>query len=216
MLNALSVEQQYGVNYYAIGEREVITASPADLYFYTVYIGQHKLNVEQGDCAYYLSENVAVANAVRGPVEVTTSHLAVVIRGYMPDSKTSALLVSTHLPYINGCSTKQIFPPERLGDPTMQMLMIPPHTSEQAHHIHSTVRVVYVLQGSGRSIVGTRHHFESTELKPGMTIILNKMCPHHFETESQALVVLPIHIFSSVGKGEFNHPMHNGTYLVER
>ena len=76
------------------------------------------------------------------------------IRGYRTENKSVELGTNTVLPYVNGCSTRQVFPPDRAGDPTLQLLKIPPHSSEQAHHIHSTVRVVYVLEGWGHSIVG--------------------------------------------------------------
>lgn len=52
------------------------------------------------------------------------------------------------------------------------------------------------------------------ELIPGKTVILQKMCPHHFETDSEHLIVLPLHVFSSIGRAEENHPMFNGTHLI--
>jgi len=41
------------------------------------------------------------------------------------------------------------------------------------------------------------------------------MCPHHFETGPDPLVCLPLHIFSSTGSRELDHPMVHGTHLIE-
>ncbi|OYD89390.1 hypothetical protein CDG76_35185 [Nostoc sp. 'Peltigera membranacea cyanobiont' 210A] len=204
----------YGVQYYETGTSSVVNASTDDLYFYTTYIGVHEIVVERGDCVYFLDKQKTTAYLNRGSIMVRSPHIATVIRGYMPEDKSSTLVTRTNLPYVNGCSTKQVFPPDRLGDPTLQILDIPPYSSEQAHHIHSTVRVAYILSGHGRSIVGMRDHTTSEALYPGKVAILQKMCPHHFETDDEHLIVLSLHVFSSVGAIEQNHPMFNGTHMT--
>ncbi len=206
------LEARYGARFFDREHQHVIEASPDDLYFYQVYVGQHQISVERGDCVYYLSEDRLTAYQKRGPVQLNSPWLATVIRGYMPEDKSCGLSTRTTLPYINGCSTRQIFPPERPGDPTLQLLDMPPGSSEQSHHIHSTVRVVHVLSGHGRCITGMDQKQSVRELYPGQTIVLEKMCPHHFETDDQRLIVLPLHIYSSIGQQEFSHPMFNGTY----
>ncbi len=208
------LKQLYGVEYFSPGANAIVEARDDDLYYYSVFIGAHALKVERGDCVYYLSDDKKTAFLQRGPISVKSSHIATVVRGYMPENKSSGLATKTNLPYVNGCSTKQIFPPERLGDPTLQLLDIPPYSAEQAHHIHSTVRVAYILQGRGRSIVGMEQKVVVEELFPGKTVVLQKMCPHHFETDGEHLIVLPLHVFSSVGNAEANHPMFNGTHLI--
>nr|VFK79694.1 MAG: Cupin domain [Candidatus Kentron sp. SD] len=209
-------KKAYGVAYFEPGERTIIEAAKDDLYFYKTFIGEHIIKVKRGDCVFFISKDISTAHLERGETKVTSYHMATVIRGYMPENKTSGLLTKTYLPYVNACSTKQVFPPERLGDPTLQILDIPPYSFEQAHHIHSTVRVVYVISGMGRSIVGMENNTITEDLYPGKVIVLQKMCPHHFETDAESLIVLPLHIFSSVGTMEFNHPMFHGTYLVDQ
>lgn len=204
----------FGVRYISPDTHQICEAREEDLYFYTVFTGRHVIDVSRGDCVFYLSEDKQKAHLERGPASVMSPLFAVVIRGYMPESKTSGLNTQANLPYVNGCATRQIFPPERLGDPTLQCLDIPPYSSEQAHHIHSTVRVVYVLKGRGHSIVGMQKKQLKTELYPGQIVILEKMCPHHFETDEERLLLLPLHVFSSVGDLENNHPMYRGTYLT--
>lgn len=204
----------YGVEYYETKDNCIVSAVDDDLYFYTTYIGRHKILLDKGDCIYFISDDRTTAYLTRGPKTVESMHVATVIRGYMPEEKSSTFVSRTNLPYVNGCSTKQIFPPDRPGDPTLQLLCIPPHSSEQAHHIHSTVRVAYIVKGSGRSIVGMEQRHTVEDLYPGKVCILQKMCPHHFETDDENLVVLPLHIFSSVGATEQSHPMFNGTHMV--
>lgn len=206
--------QRFGVRFVSPQESLQISAREQDLYFYTLYAGAHTISVERGDSVFYLSQDKQEAILKRGPVDIASPWLATVIRGYMPENKMSGLSTQANLPYVNGCATRQVFPPERLGDPTLQLLDMPPYSSEQVHHIHSTVRIVYVLQGHGWCHVGINKHSFKTELFPGQIILLEKMCPHHFETESERLIVLPLHVFSSVGALEKAHPMFHGTYQI--
>jgi mannose-6-phosphate isomerase-like protein (cupin superfamily) len=206
----------FGVRYFRRGSAEIVEARPGNLYHYTTYLGVHEVVVERGDCAYWFADDLESAHLQRGPGRITSRHLATVVRGYMPENKSTSMQQGTTLPYVNGCSTKQLFPPDRPGDPTLQLLYMPPHTTEQAHHIHSTARVVYILRGRGVSVVGTSDHTVRHELVPGMVCVLEPMCPHHFETSADALVCIPLHVFSSSGTGELDHPMFRGTHVVGR
>lgn len=186
-----------------------------ETYYYELYHGKHIINIQRGDCAFIVHDIAKEAVVVRGPASVASDHFGVVIRGYSPPNRSSSLNGRMTLPYVNGCSTRQIFPPERIGDPTMQMLQIPSNSKEQEHHIHSTSRVVYVLSGSGKSVVGSKTKNMSEILTPGMSIVLDNMVPHHFETFDEPLVVIPVHIWSAAPNGlENNHPMFNGTFKV--
>lgn len=204
----------YGVKYFDLKTNSIIESQPDDLYFFKTFIGIHNITIERGDSIFYLSKDETTAYIKCGSTSITSNHIATIIRGYTPEEKSSTITKKTSLPYVNGCSTKQIFPPERPGDPTLQLLDIPPYSTEQAHHIHSTVRVVYVLSGTGRSVVGMGKNCVTEKLYHGKSIILQKMCPHHFETDGEHLIVLPLHVFSSSGALENNHPMFHGTYLT--
>jgi hypothetical protein len=206
----------FGVRFFAAGSSAVAEARPTNLYHYRAFIGVHDVAVEAGDCVYYLGDDARSAWLRRGPVRVASRHLATVIRGYMPEDKSTTIHQGTTLPYVNGCSTKQLFPAERPGDPTLQLLHMPPYTTEQVHHIHSTVRVVYVLSGRGISVVGTTDHTVTHELCHGTVCVLEPMCPHHFETAAEPLLCIPLHIFSSTGRQELDHPMLVGTHLIDR
>ncbi|MGE0764140.1 MAG: hypothetical protein AB7N80_12740 [Bdellovibrionales bacterium] len=206
----------FGVKYFQADEKVVLQSPEGDLYSYEVFFGPQNVKVEKGDCAYTISDDKKTAWLHRGPASFKSAHIATVIRGYSPEEKSSTIVHGTNLPYVNGCSTRQIFSPERPGDPTLQLLRIPPFASEQAHHIHSTARVVYVLGGFGHSVVGMRDKSVRTELKPGMLCVLDKMCPHHFETQDEWLAVMPVHVWSSTGALENDHPMYAGTFMMNQ
>lgn len=203
----------YGAHFFDDGETAINTQRRGDLYAYTCYVGKHEIKVEDGDSIIFIGAQHQYAYWWAGECEINSAHFAVVLRGYSCGVKQELLHQNVNLPYVNGCATKQIFHPQRIGDPTLQQLTIPPYTSEQKHHIHPTVRAVYVLSGSGYSIVGQNGHTAETPLKAGMVCILDPMTPHHFRTEGEYLTVLPVHVFSSTASDE-NHPMFNGTKEV--
>lgn len=192
---------------------QIIESSTNDLYQYKVYVGINSVYLDPKSSYWYIDDSAVVCRSGDSTTYVS-KYMCVEIYGYTPETRTSSFNKGTDLPYINGCSTKQLIPAVRPGDPTFQMLYIPAGTSEQAHHIHATPRVVYVARGCGESIVGSRNKHVSYPLNEGDVIILPKMMPHHFKTEDSDLVVLPVHIFSTIGSEEFNHPMFNGTHKV--
>jgi quercetin dioxygenase-like cupin family protein len=191
--------------------KEIVESSPTDLYQYRVFIGAQTIYTDKRSSYWYIDRDKVWSVTGNGD-SIVSETMCVEIFGYTPESRSSTYSRSTDLPYINGCSTKQLINAVRPGDPTFQMLHIPAGTSEQAHHIHATPRVVYVTAGSGRSIVGTPGSKKVYDLNQGDVIILGKMVPHHFETKKNSLTVLPVHVYSSVGQQEFDHPMYAGTH----
>lgn len=181
------------------------------LYSHTIYTGAREVFVEEGDTAWVVNEEEV--EVLRGPILIDTAKMCVVIRGYScPNKKVEINDSDTNLPYINGCSTDQLIHPIRPGDPTLQKLTIPPYASEQKHHIHSTPRVVFVYKGEGNSIVGMKGE-DKYLLEEGDVIILDKMEPHHFETQEKSLTVIPLHVYSSTPL-EHQHAMKIGTHEV--
>lgn len=211
----LKLMETFGVRYVEPGQNLVVEANADNLYWYRCFVGNHVIDVATGDALWWIDPKEHVAHVRRGPAKVASESFAVMMRGYMPETASAGFEQRTTLPYVNGCSTKQIFPPNRPGDPTLQLLDIPPHSSEQAHHIHSTVRCVYVLRGSGRSVVGMNKAQISEPLIPGKVCVLEPMCPHHFETDDDHCVVIPFHVWStSPGGVENSHPMFSGTFMM--
>lgn len=197
-------------SYHNVDKVEVVDSKGHDLYQYRAYIGPQDVATNTYSSYWYIDNGRVVSTTGTGGV-ISSTLLCVEIFGYTPETRTSTFSRLSDLPYINGCSTKQLIDPVRPGDPTWQLLYMPKHTVEQAHHIHSTARIVYVHQGSGHSIIGTGDHYERIPLVEGTVIILDKMIPHHFETGASQLVVLPIHVFSSTPQ-EYSHPMLTGTH----
>jgi mannose-6-phosphate isomerase-like protein (cupin superfamily) len=208
-------QASYGISYFDTSAPEIFEAGAEQLYHFKVYIGRHQIEISFGDSVYYFAEDRRTAHVRRGPCAIESAHCATVIRGYMPPDASCSLSGTTVLPYINGCSAKQIFSPHRAGDPTLQYLYMPPHSREQEHHIHSTARVVLVLEGRGKSVVGLESTISERELKPGTVCVFEPMCPHHFETPfGEPLTVAPLHVYSAVPHLETNHPMFNGTFRI--
>lgn len=201
------------MKYKILEKDEVVHNNPNDLYSYTVYNGEHEIKVSARDSCWIIDLEENTVETASG-VLVRSKTLAVVIYGYKPFGRVTEINDWTTLPYVNGCSTTQLLPPIRKGDPTLQLLRIPPYTSEQAHHIHSTARIVFVLSGSGHSVIGAKGGQKIIPLIEGAVLVLDKMVPHHFKTGEEALVVLPLHVYSSTGKDEYDHPMMNGTHLT--
>lgn len=211
-------EEKYGAKYYLSSEAHELSGKDCDLYSYKVFTGGQSVKVDRGDSLIVVErsgDGLFWGRWIAGPSLVDEVFFGVLLRGYQCGDKACSINQRVNLPYINGCATRQIFPPERIGDPTLQQLTIPPYTSEQAHHIHPTPRVVLVTEGRGWSIVGQAQNLTETELLPGMVCILDPMCPHHFRTENEPLTVMPVHVWSSTPASmEQNHPMFNGTRQV--
>ncbi len=212
-------QDEYLVHYFEPGEIAVFKAPDDHHYYFETYVGKHeRIEVPRGGSAVYLSADARTAIRVRGPATITDSEkVCTMLPGFWPPAATKSLDGLTVLPYVNGCSTKQVFPPDRPGDPTLQYLRIPANSAEQAHHIHPTVRVVYTLEGHGTSVVGMEKNTVTEELVPGKVCILEPMCPHHFETPfGKKLIVVPFHVFSTVACSERSHPMFDGTFLMSQ
>ncbi len=205
----------YEPHYFPSGTHDIFHCREWEMYGFKVFIGQHDINLEGGDSAWYyhMDNDHFVGVSARGPAKIKSKYCCTVIRGYSPPDRM-AVIDSTNLPYVNGCSTESLIPPIRMGDPTMQVLYMPPNSSEQQHHIHSTARVVFIMGGSGTNIYGM-DDVKEIPLRPLDVLILDKMVPHHFITGDGPLFVSPFHVFSSVGRLEQNHPMFNGTHMTD-
>lgn len=195
-----------------IKEVSVIESGLHDLYQYRCYVKDQPVFTDKRSSYWYLNKGEVGCFTGTGDI-FRGFDVCVEILGYTPETRTSSYSRGTDLPYLNGCSTKQLIPANRQGDPTWQLLQMAPNTTEQKHHVHSTARIVFVVSGGGKSVVGMPGAQNTYELEPGAVLILNKMEPHHFISGEKGLLVAPLHIFST-GANEFNHPMFNGTHVI--
>jgi mannose-6-phosphate isomerase-like protein (cupin superfamily) len=175
---------------------------------YQYKVTSSPIEIQAGDSAWYMQDDTV--HVQRGPAKIDSDY-CVVIRGYAPANRSAGLKGGTNLPYVNGTSSETLIAPQRPGDPTAQLLFMPAHTSEQQHHIHSTTRVVKILEGRCTAIIGMPAKHDSVPLTVGDTIVLSRMTPHHFETDDSYFLCMPIHIWSSVPM-ESQHVMEFGTH----
>lgn len=211
------IRELYGLDVFGKQETGVLVSRPQDLYSYEVHV-RRQVAVPGGDSLAFLPRGKPdhYAEWTTGPANVEVE-FGVIVRGYTPPQRKVELSHAPQLPYVNGCATAQLFPPLRNGDPTLQHLVIPPYSAEQAHHIHSTVRAVYISKGLGVCVLGMEGCTEQIELQKGMVLVLHAMCPHHFETpQGEALHCIPFHVWSTNASGEFGHPMYSGTHMMDQ
>ena len=81
----------YGVRYPGSQGTAELETRTTNLYYYRAFIGPHEIAVETGDCVYYLADDARSAVLRRGPTRVASRHLATVIRGYLPEDKSTTL-----------------------------------------------------------------------------------------------------------------------------
>jgi quercetin dioxygenase-like cupin family protein len=112
------------------------------------------------------------------------------------------------LRYIDGCTDTLLVCPPRLGEPCLNHLHIPPHTS-QSQHTHPSERIGVILRGRGEC----RTPDGVYSLTPGMGWRIPTGCLHSFYTEDESLDVVAWHPDSDFGPTDENHPMINRTFL---
>jgi len=112
------------------------------------------------------------------------------------------------LQYIDGCSSTLLLSAPRLGDPCFNYLHVPCNIDQTAH-THPTLRVGYILEGSG--IV--RLERGSLDLVPGMMFCLLPDVIHSFHTKDSELRIVIYHPDSDFGPSDEVHPMLNKTII---
>lgn len=112
------------------------------------------------------------------------------------------------LTYIDGCSDSLLISPVVEGDPCLNLLYLPPHTT-QTEHVHPSCRVGMITSGQG--VCRTPH--EEIPLQPGVAFEISPDALHSFHTQSESLRVIAWHPDSDFGPTHKNHPMINRTII---
>lgn len=112
------------------------------------------------------------------------------------------------LRYIDGCSDSVLVPPIVRGDPCLNLLHIPPGTS-QTDHTHPSHRLGIVV--SGRGICRTPSG--DTPLAPGLAWVIPPDAVHSFHTTDESLRIVAFHPDSDCGPSDASHPMLNRTMV---
>jgi hypothetical protein len=117
------------------------------------------------------------------------------------------------LTYIDGCSDSLLVYPPRLGDPSLNYLFFPPGI-DQTFHVHPSVRLGTVIEGSGHSDVqDATGNTEVLELNKGVVFCLNEMELHRFRTNNSNMKIIAWHPDGDWGPTDHNHTMLNRTYI---
>jgi len=182
---------------------------PADATFYgMVTAGQTQL-CDPGAGRFELRQGMFFALPGVGSVQGGRG-LIIALLGYRGLRQIGGPLEAVgRLRYIDGCSDTLLVSPPRCGEPCLNHLHIPPHTS-QTPHTHPSVRIGVIMGGAGEC----RTPEGAYSLQPGMGWCIPTGCQHSFFTEDQALDVVAWHPESDFGPRDDDHPMINRTVVA--
>ena len=114
------------------------------------------------------------------------------------------------LKYIDGCSDSLLIAPPVLGDPCLNLLVLPPHTRQRMHD-HPSVRVGVVASGVGRCLTPD----DEIALRAGMMFSIAPGARHCFHTDDATMRVIAYHPETDFGPQDHDHPMKNRTVNLE-
>ena len=112
------------------------------------------------------------------------------------------------LHYIDGCSDTLLIPPTIKGDACLNLLYLPPGTT-QTMHTHPSFRFGMIVDGSGFCDDGT----DPEPLHSGKIFFIAPNGKHRFRTMDEPLRVIAFHPDSDFGPHHDDHPMINRTMV---
>jgi quercetin dioxygenase-like cupin family protein len=112
------------------------------------------------------------------------------------------------LQYIDGCSDTLLIAPAVLGEPCLNLLVIPPGTCQTAH-THPSFRAGMIARGRGLCRLRDR----DVPLAAGDLFVIEADVLHSFHTQDDSLTVIAFHPDSDYGPHRDNHPMVNRTMV---
>jgi quercetin dioxygenase-like cupin family protein len=120
------------------------------------------------------------------------------------------------LRYIDGCTDTLLIPPQRIGEPCLNLLVFPPGVDQTAH-THPSDRIGVVVDGLGHCAFKKNGYTVSTELEPGMIFCIHAGGEHKFATpHGKPMRVIAFHPDSDFGPTDEDHPMINRTIVDGR
>lgn len=148
-------------------------------------------------------------------IECEDSVFVVIRLGYKCQDTIGWVETQGRLSYIDGCSDSLLIYPPRQGDPSLNLLYFPAGI-EQTRHLHPSIRLGCVAQGSGISDVWHRGRMTSETLATGDIFCLEENELHRFRTQDQSMTVIAWHPDGDWGPTDHNHTMLNRTYINQR
>jgi quercetin dioxygenase-like cupin family protein len=118
---------------------------------------------------------------------------------------------SGRLCYIDGCSDSLLIYPSRAGDPSVNLLAFPAGIN-QTFHIHPSVRLGFVAEGSGNAEMITG---EVYPLEAGSIFCIEERENHRFQTIDDTMKIIAYHPDGDWGPTDQNHTMLNRTYMLD-
>jgi quercetin dioxygenase-like cupin family protein len=117
------------------------------------------------------------------------------------------------LSYIDGCNNSNMVDPARNGDPCINYLYFPPGI-DQTWHTHPSVRVGFVVSGSGVACIKNGNEIVEHPLEIGRGFVLHRHAMHRFQTNNESDMSLMVyHPDSEDGPRDEANPMKTRTYL---
>jgi mannose-6-phosphate isomerase-like protein (cupin superfamily) len=113
-----------------------------------------------------------------------------------------------NLSYIDGCSNSNLIDPPRNGDPCLNYLYFPKNIN-QTFHTHPSVRIGFILSGSGTASVDNHN----VNLQTGDVFVLDRHTLHRFSTSGSHMSLMVFHPDSEDGPRDEHNPMKSRTYL---
>jgi len=114
------------------------------------------------------------------------------------------------LRYIDGCTDSLLVPPQRRGEPCLNLLQFPPGIDQTAH-THPSARAGMIVSGRGRCVADG---VGEVDLVPGMAFCIHPHGVHKFQTPyGVEMRVVAFHPDSDFGPTDEDHPMLNRTIV---
>jgi quercetin dioxygenase-like cupin family protein len=114
------------------------------------------------------------------------------------------------LRYIDGCTDSLLIPPQRRGEPCLNLLQFPPGIDQTAH-THPSARAGMIVSGRGRCVADG---VGEVDLIPGMAFCIHPGGVHKFQTPyGVEMRVVAFHPDSDFGPTDEDHPMLNRTIV---
>jgi len=197
----------------------------SSLYGYS--FGSNKIKI--GDRVYYLEEGqyFSLFCGENIPEFDINSKLFLVVRlGYKCQNTMGWVEKQGRLSYIDGCTDSLLIYPPRMGDPSMSLLYFPGNV-EQTKHLHPSIRIGCVIDGSGWADYWDGAGYHTVKLQAGTNFCLEENEMHRFRTETLkntetynddyvfGMTVIAWHPDGDWGPTDHNHTMLNRTYIKQ-
>jgi quercetin dioxygenase-like cupin family protein len=168
-------------------------------------------SIEIGDKVYNLhSGNYCSIFIKKEHVNITGNFVGIFKLGFRGQNVIGETPDNTgRLSYIDGCSDEMLVYPPRLGDPSLNYLYFPKNTN-QSFHNHPSIRIGYVLSGSG--IAQTCN--ENIKLTAGTLFMLSEKEIHRFTTDKKEMRIVAYHPDGDWGPTDESHTMLNRTHKI--